>query len=252
MYRECRKAGIFAVCAAMVLSISAFAQDGPREGGGFGPGMHAVRGSVATISGGTLTVKDEQGIVYTVATGPNTRLMKERQPIKVSDIHVGDMVAAGGEVNEQAKTVGAVFLAVMTPEQVQQYQKARAEFGKTWTAGTITAIQETNLSIKRPDNVVQVISVDENTSFRKHRESITLADIAVGDAVTSRGALKGEAFVATELNVGNPGQMGMFGGGGRGANAAGGHGPGRHHDSTNGAAASSPSTATPQTPPQNQ
>jgi hypothetical protein len=53
--------------------------------------------------------------------------------------------------------------------------------------------------------------VDENTSFRKDNESITLADIKVGDQVFGRGELKNDIFVPSQLNVGQPRFGGMRG-----------------------------------------
>ena len=164
----------------------------------------AVHGTVTAISGSEFTIKTEDGTTYKIATSPNTHIMKDRQPIKASDIHTGDVVMTGGEVDEKAHTVGAVFLAVLDAEQVARMKQMQADFGKTWTAGKITAINELTLTIERPDKKTQTISVDENTSFQKHRESITLADIKVGDTVTSRGALKDGNFVATQLSVVEP------------------------------------------------
>jgi hypothetical protein len=46
--------------------------------------------------------------------------------------------------------------------------------------------------------------VDENTSFRRRREDITLLDIKAGDNVTAKGALQNGAFLATVVNVGRP------------------------------------------------
>ena len=181
-------------------------QGGPRGGmgGGF-MGMGApVHGTVTDISSSNFTIKTEDGTTYKVATGPNTRIMKDRQPIKATDIHTGDVVMTGGEVDDKAHTIGAVFLAVLDAEQVARMKQMQADFGKTWTAGKITAINDLNLTIERPDKKTQTISVDENTSFQKHRESITLADIKVGDTITSRGALKDGNFVATQLNVMEP------------------------------------------------
>ena len=171
---------------------------------------HSVRGDITTIAGDTITVKTEQGEVYTIATGPNTRFRKQRDQIKITDLHIGDMIAAIGDKDPKAKTVGAVFVMVLDKEQ---YQKMRADFGKTWTTGVVQSIDGTNIIVKRPDNITQTISVDENTSFRKHREDITLPDIKVGDNVNARGALQKGNFVATELNVGGPGGFG--GGAGR-------------------------------------
>ena len=183
---------------------------GQQDGGGMGSFQdHSVRGDITTISGDTITVKTEEGEVYTVATGPNTRFRKQRDQIKIGDLHAGDMIAAIGDKDPKAKTVGAVFVMVIDKEQ---YQKARADFGKTWTTGVVQSIDGTNIVIKRPDNITQTIAVDENTSFRKRREDVTLPDIKVGDNVTARGALQSGNFLATELSVGGPGG---FGGGGR-------------------------------------
>ncbi|HZD49952.1 MAG TPA: DUF5666 domain-containing protein [Silvibacterium sp.] len=175
---------------------------------------HSVRGTVTAVSGDNISVKTETGDIYKVETGPNTHFRKQRDQIKISDIHVGDMVAAAGDKDEKAKTVGAMFVMLIDKEQ---YEKARADFGKTWTAGSIQSIDETKITVKRPDNVVQTIVVDENTSFRKHRDSITLPDIKVGDNVTARGSVQNGNFLATVLSVGGPGDRGGpggFGGGG--------------------------------------
>jgi len=192
---------------------------GQMQGMGAAFNEHSVRGTVTAISGDNITVKTETGDIYKVETGPNTHFRKQRDQIKISDIHVGDMVGAAGDKDEKAKTLGAVFVMLIDKEQ---YEKARADFGKTWTAGTIQSIDETRITIKRPDNVTQTIVVDENTSFRKHRDSITLADIKTGDSVTARGSVQNGNFLATVLAVGGQGERGGPGavGGGRLQNGA--------------------------------
>ncbi|MGC2163437.1 MAG: DUF5666 domain-containing protein [Silvibacterium sp.] len=183
-----------------------------QEGGGSMDDLqdHSVRGDVTAISGNSITVKNEEGEVYTVATGPNTRFRKQSDQIKISDVHVGDMIAAIGEKDPKAKTLGAVFVVVIDKTQ---YAQARADFGKTWTAGVVQSINGTNILIKRPDNITQTVAVDENTSFRERRQDITLPDIKVGDNVTARGALQKGAFLATVVSVG---RRGGIGGGGNG------------------------------------
>jgi hypothetical protein len=189
---------------------------GSGPGGGMGPGR-GVGGTVTAISGSTITIKTEDGETYQILTSANSRILKridrQPEPVKVSDIHVGDGVAAGGEIDAKAKTIGAVFVMVLTPEQAAQAKKIREDFGKTWTAGEVTAIKDTDITIKRRDGVVQTVSVDENTSFRKRSDSITLADIQVGDQLRATGAPKGSSFLAATVNVG---RMGGPGGDNRG------------------------------------
>src|SRR5579862_1495524 len=82
---------------------------------------HSVRGTVTAIAGDNIIVKTETGDVYKVETGPNTRFRKQRDMIKISDIHVGDMVGAAGDKDEKAKSLGAMFVMLIDKEQ---YEKA--------------------------------------------------------------------------------------------------------------------------------
>lgn len=207
-------------------TLSTHAQEGPPAGGwrgGEGGGMGAGRGvggTVTAISGSTITIKTEDGDTYQIFTSANSHIMKrvdrQPEPVKITDIHVGDAVVAGGEIDAKAKTVGAVFVMVLTPEQAAQAKKMREDFGKTWTAGEVTAIKDLDITVKRRDGVIQTVSVDENTSFKKRNDSITLADIQVGDMLRATGALKGSSFLAATVNVGRMGGPGGPGAEGRG------------------------------------
>ena len=75
--------------------------------------------------------------------------------------------------------------------------------GKTYILGEVAKIDGTKLTIRKPDNSEQVIEVDDDTSFRnERRESVTLADIKIGDFVRGQGALKNGVFVPHELHAG--------------------------------------------------
>jgi hypothetical protein len=103
----------------------------------------------------------------------------------------------------------------------------------------VTAIDMDNakLTVMRSDGVSQTIGLDESTSFRRGRlgvggmgggmgeggggrqrgggnaaqptatnESITLADIKLGDNMGGKGSLKSGVFVPTEVVIATPGQ----------------------------------------------
>jgi hypothetical protein len=204
-------------------SLPICAQDGPTrpEGGPMGRGQ-GVGGTVTAIAGPDITIKTEEGDTYKVTTNVNTRIMKDRMPARTTDIHTGDMLMVGGVVDATAKTAAAAFVAIVDAEQVR---KMREDLGKTWVAGKVTGIVETRITIHRIDGASQTISVDENTSFRSRRESVTLADVKVGDNVNARGQVKDGVFVAAELRVGGQGMMGP--GPGRRGPGAGGAGSGK-------------------------
>jgi hypothetical protein len=211
-------------------------QDDPREGGVAFAGGQMVQGTV-TAAGDHLTVKTEKGEVYQVVVSANTRLTKDRQPVKLAEIKVGDGVGAMGVLDAATKTVHAVFVGAIDAEQVK---KAREGMGKVFITGKVTAIDVDTLkvTVMRPDGVSQVIGVDEGTSFKRGGramtaivggetgdsgaaaggrgvgneaggESITLADVKVGDAVAGRGAVKNGLFGPTELRVMDAAAMGQ-------------------------------------------
>jgi hypothetical protein len=177
----------------------------------FGKG-NGVRGTVTATAGDRFTIRTDEGDNYKVFYSPNTRLMKDRQPIDAADIHVGDMLMAGGLVDAKAKTVGAVLLYDIDAQEVR---KARASFGKTWVMGKVTAIHELKITIERAgDKQSQVVAVDENTSFRKRREDVTLADVKVGEMISADGAIHADTFLAANLRIMSPEAGHPHGGGG--------------------------------------
>jgi Domain of unknown function (DUF5666) len=201
---------ILALGVVMAAGLVSLAQEdngfGPPDGGGgmgqaFGKG-NGVRGTVTAAAAGSFTIRTDEGDTYKVLYSPNTRLIRDRQPIEAADIHVGDMLMAGGLVDPKAKTVGAVFLLDIDAQEVR---KAREAFGKTWVMGKVTAVHELKITIERAgDKQAQIVAVDENTSFRKHREDVTLADIKVGDFISAEGALHADTFLATNLRIMDP------------------------------------------------
>src|ERR1700678_1495717 len=116
-----------------------------------------VRGTVTVAAADHLTIKTEAGEVYEVVVTPNTQVRKGRDQVKLADVHVGDGVGAMGEIDPAKKTVHALMVQLVDAEAVK---KAREAMGKTFIAGTVTAIDEVKITIKRTDDVVQVIAVD--------------------------------------------------------------------------------------------
>jgi hypothetical protein len=208
------------LCVLLGLAlVPAFSQSQDQGGRPRMPAGENVVGKVTAINSGTVTVAPMAGgAPITIKVGDSTRIFKERQPAKLSDIKVDDTIFARGPLN--GNSMDAAMLGVVNPEMVQRLQQNggtfggaagaqfnREDLGKKFIAGEVKAINETKLTIARPDNQSQEIEVDENTSFKKGRESVTLADIKVGDFVRGAGEVKGGIFVPKELIVGRPRMM---------------------------------------------
>ncbi len=195
-------------------------------------GGRGVMGTVTEVAADHYMVKTEAGDVYTVHFSANTRIMKQPpgmrgpgegrgggqgrggggmgmgrggnppQEIKATEIKVGDAVGAMGELDATAKSMGAVAIVQLDPERARQMAEMQANYGKTWIQGKVTAIDGVKVTLMSSiDNAAHDFVADENTTFRKRRDPITLADIQVGDMVRAEGALKDGTFAATTVNV---------------------------------------------------
>jgi hypothetical protein len=207
---------------------------------GMGGGL---MGTVTEAAADHFTIKTDTGETYTVHFSVNTRMMKQGagmrdrgergqggqggqareggegdergqgaggnppQPIKPADIKVGDAIAAMGEIDSAAKSVGATAILQIDPERARQMREMQANYGKTWLMGKVTAIDGVKVTLMGGiDKAAHTFVADENTTFRKRREPITLADIQAGDIVRVEGAVKDGAFLATTVNdMGAPG-----------------------------------------------
>jgi hypothetical protein len=210
--------------------------------GGFPGGGRGIMGAVTEVAADHYTIKTDSGDSYVVHFSVNTRIMKQgagrRQggsgtgsgdaeggdrpapvTLKPTDIKVGDFISAMGEVDSAAKSVGAVFIGQVDPERAKQLREMQANYGKTWLAGRITAIDGTTITIDGiVDHTPHSIVVDENTSFHQRRDSITLADIKPGEQLRAEGAIKVGAFLATTVTAMEPQNRGEGRGEGRDQN----------------------------------
>jgi Domain of unknown function (DUF5666) len=125
------------------------------------------------------------------------------QEIKATDIKVGDAIVAAGDIDATTKSVGATRIVQLDPDTAKRMQEQAASFGKTWLGGKVTAINGTTITLTGAlDNAPHTVAADENTTFRRRRDPITLADIQVGDTVRAEGAIKDGVFTATTVSIG--------------------------------------------------
>lgn len=208
-------------CSVFVRAQRAQPQMGADTGAGIGawlPGARGVLGTVASSTASSFSLRLDSGEVYTVNFSANTRILQQparpnkkdraqqmrprMEPIEASAIHAGDALTAVGAVDDAAKTVGAVAIIRLDPERAAELKTMEANYGRTWLAGEITAIDGTRITILGAvDRKPHILTVDENTSFRRMRESITLMDLQTGATIRAAGSGTANQFLATEIRV---------------------------------------------------
>jgi hypothetical protein len=202
---------------------------GERRPGLFGKltAVHDQSVEITTLGGDTVTVK----------IGGSTQFRKEGEAAKLSDLKVGDIVFVRGEENPD-HTWTAELIGTRPgggfgggsgggggpqggrggPGGGPGGGRPAGVLGQDYVFGQVQAIDAPKLTILRPDNVTQTVELNEETSLRKGRDSITIADIQAGDHIMVRGAMANNAFQPKSVMVIGPEQwqrmqeMGMAGG----------------------------------------
>jgi len=185
---------------------------GRRQGAMEGRGQ-GLFGKITAISKGSLELAKPDGTIVTVKISDQTQLRKDRQSAKLEDFKVGDMVMVRAE-DSGGQGLTALMIAGRTgggpggPGMGGPGggMMAMGEMGKDFVVGEVKSIDAPQITILRPDGVTQTIELNEETSLRKGRESVTMADIQPGDYVFVRGAMQNKSFVPKSVMVIGPEQ----------------------------------------------
>jgi Domain of unknown function (DUF5666) len=186
-------------------------QDAPHPGQGPADGM-PVFGKITAISSASLQIQNVNGENMTIKFTDKTEFRKDRQPAKRTDFKVGDIIVVRGQENADHSWTAEIIAARSMngldgrgggrgfggpggPGGRGESAQQNGTLGKDFVAGEIKSVAPPKLSVLRTDNVSQTLELNEDTSLRKGRESITMADIQSGDHVFARGALENNVFV---------------------------------------------------------
>jgi preprotein translocase subunit YajC len=204
------------------------------RGGERRPGLF---GKLTAVHDQSIEITRQDGSVVSVKISANTQFRKEREAAKLGDFKVGDTVIVRGEENADhtwtAEMIGTRpnggFGAGPGAGGAQSGRgggqgggpgggRPTGVLGQDYVFGEVKSMDAPKLTILRPDNVTQTVELNEETSLRKGRDSITMAEIQIGDHIMVRGGMQANAFQPKSVMVIGPEQwkrmqeMGMAGG----------------------------------------
>jgi preprotein translocase subunit YajC len=169
---------------------------GPNEGRG-----QPLVGKITAVNKGSLEVAKPDGTTVTVKITDKTEYRRDRQGAKLEDFKAGDMVFVRGEENADHSVTALLIGGRSGGGGPEGGARAFGEMGKDFVVGEVKSIDSPKLTVLRPDNVTQTLELNEETSLRRGRESITMADIQVGDHVVVRGGVQNNMFVPKNVMV---------------------------------------------------
>jgi hypothetical protein len=168
-------------------------------------------GKITAINKGLMELAKPDGSTATVKLTDKTEYHRDRQSAKLADFKVGDLVFVRGEENAD-HSVTAQLIGGRSGGGPQGGGRGFGggggfgELGKDFVLGEVKSVDAPSLTVLRPDNITQTLELNEETSLRRGRESITMADLQPGDHVVIRGAVQSNVFVPKNVMVLSPEQ----------------------------------------------
>lgn len=150
-------------------------------------------------------IKTTQGDSATVKVSAETRFRRDQKDAHLADFKIGDTVTILGE--QDANGTWSARLVATAPGTSKGDPGALfggpppnpQDMGKTFIIGELKTIEDTKLTIRRPDGVDQTVQVDANTKFLDARgDTIKLTDLKPGEHISGIGAVKDGAVILTE------------------------------------------------------
>ena len=187
------------------------ATQGASDGARRGPQgrMLGAFGKITAIQIDSIEIAGQDGTKSSFKLTGNTEFRKERQAAKIGDFKVGDMVIVRTDP-DSANTTGSTALMVAAAPQGFTGRGMGGQggsafmqgtLGKDYVIGEVKSVDPPKLTVTRVDNVTQTLELTEETSLRRGRDSITMADIQAGDHILVRGAVANDVFVPKSVNV---------------------------------------------------
>jgi hypothetical protein len=197
-------------------------------------------GKITAIHDNSMDVLDTNGATISVKFNGQTQFRKDRQPAKRTDFKVGDIILVRGQEAADHSWTAEVVAARSLNGQGGPGGRGGFGGGPGGAGGR---------------GGMQTLELNEETSMRKGRDSITMADIQAGDHIFARGAVENNVFVPKNVVVIGPEQWkrmqefgqqaGVNGNGGRRRQQG-----GQSQEGSSGAADTpAPANAAPPTPP---
>lgn len=185
-------------------------------------GVTRKTGSVQSIQGNTILLKDDAGQEVKVTIQENARILrvapgqtdlKSAVPMTASDIQAGDRILVRGQPGGSADSLLASAIIVMRKGDVaEKQQQERMEWQRRGTGGIVSAIDSgagmVTLSVTPTQNVV--VKTTAQTGFLRYAPNSvrfedavkgSFNDIKVGDQLRARGTRSADGKELTAEQV---------------------------------------------------
>lgn len=181
---------IVRACFAAVLIFAPaamFVAQNAQTGSGAPIGAMTIRGKagIATqVSSSQISLEVPEHVTFTVHILPSTRFTQDGHQVNASAVQSGSAIFVHGLLDTQTRTVNAQSIDVLT--QSRPLRMVIENYGRTWTAGVITAVGNRSITIQHMDGSLRELVINTNTSVQFHGQPALLSDLRKGEHVNVR------------------------------------------------------------------
>ncbi len=174
-------------CLAAVLVLApagVLAAQGAQPDSGARIAVMTVRGKagIATqVSPSQISLAIPEHITFTVRILPSTRFTQEGQSVSEGAVQPGSAIFVHGLFYIQARTVDAEVIDLMP--QSTPLRMRMENYGRTWTSGVITSVQNGSITIQHLDGSFGTLVVNASSSVLLHGDPALLSDLRRGERV---------------------------------------------------------------------
>jgi len=155
-----------------------------------------LEGTLKTVGSGSIVLTDEHLGDVTILVDSLTVITQGNKTLTLADLKSGE------QVHVQALTKGSDKIAVRIIVQDADNEPGDDQ-GSTMTAnGTVTAVGSGQITVHTEDNGDVVVKIDSSTIIRRQGQTITAADLKVGDQVNAMGTkVDAHTLLAKQIEV---------------------------------------------------
>jgi hypothetical protein len=186
-------------------------QPGTEQAGGLQRSQ--ISGTIATISGDTITLKSQNS--YTITIDATSAAIKRNvsatstssstsETISVSDLAVGDMITVEGNI-----TVSAAKITAGTAKTENNKENSAEKPAAEGTIGTVTAISDSTITMtaKTSDSdttttyTVDASSATITKGAGSNSSTAAISDITTGNKILVKGTTSDTTITATSVSI---------------------------------------------------
>jgi predicted ribosome-associated RNA-binding protein Tma20 len=131
-------------------------------------------GTVTSVSGDTILIRDSQGFTRTILVGSGTTYSHNGASGALTDVITGAKIVATGTVDTNGTTLDALSIKI----------NSTSTNANSHVNGVITALSSSSITVQSKGATTTVLTLTTSTTYKDGKFTLSAADLAVGERIS--------------------------------------------------------------------